>query len=204
MALKDFYSENSSEVGGYDETGKFVNYDELVNGVQSGHTKESWHGSDAALHINNMISCKSYAASMASVALDICSHAFQELKKMLLTVEANGGAAVNIGSLKTTSFGESLKNGPEVVDTGGLYIDVEKASEALSLLKETYNDFFEFFERYSRQHGFIMEIWQSGGNHEFHNKTFQDFESQLGDIKEVFLDAIDSLGQAISNWSQTA
>lgn len=240
MAIKDFYTENSEELG----------YNDLVNGMQPGHSisegpgfdarvavvkitdiheavsrinelndtallgadvtkklyqvintlKEAWKGTDATVHINNMIVWKSATASMSSVALEITSQAYQEIRKILLTIEANGGGAPQIGSFKTTSFGDSLKNGDDVVSTGEVFIDVVKAREALSTLRQVQSEFFEFYDRYSKQHNFMMEIWVSGGARDYHEDCFRQFKEQVELMRTEFEEAILTLDKAITNW----
>ncbi|MCI8575160.1 MAG: hypothetical protein HFI09_01690 [Bacilli bacterium] len=162
--------------------------------------KECWKGSDAVVHIHNMIAQKSCVAAMSSVASDIAYHVHEEIETIQRKIEANGGNSVSIGAFAGISFGNSLKDNEEAVDTGEVYVDTGMAREQLSNLRSIKEDFFDFYEKYSKVHAYIMEIWVAGGARDYHEDSFNQFRQQIELMRSEFDDAIQALSKAISNW----
>jgi hypothetical protein len=162
--------------------------------------KECWRGSDAVVHINNMIAQKSFVAGMSSVASDIARQAHEQIETIQRKIEANGGNPVSIGAFSSISFGDSLKNSEDVVDTGETYVDTNRAREQLVKYRNVKEDFFSFYDRYAKVHGYIMEIWESGGAREYHEDCFQQFKEQIELMRTEFDQAIEALSKAIANW----
>lgn len=162
--------------------------------------KEAWKGSDAVVHIHNMIAWKSMTGSLGSMALSITEQMHMEMMRMNEKQIANGGKEVYTGSITSTPMTDYLKDSEDPVDNGEVFVDTEAARVQLQNLKEAQSMFFDFFDKYSRIHSFIAEIWQEGGGRDALEDAYQQFVSQIDMMREEWPQAISALEQAIQNW----
>lgn len=162
--------------------------------------KDAWKGSDAAVHINNIMGIKSWLANLAVSSLEVSTQAHRELHRMNEKQIANGGKDIGIPSITYTSFGDSLKNNELAVDTGEVFVDTEMARELSKKLKETYELYNEFVNQYFQVVSFMFEIWQSGGYRDDIEKNTNSLKERNGEFKQAFEAAIQALDQAIANW----
>lgn len=162
--------------------------------------KEAWKGSDAVVHIHNMIAWKSMTGSLGSMALSITEQMHMEMMRMNEKQIANGGKEVYTGSITTTPMTDYLKDSEDPVDNGEVFVDTVAARVQLQNLKEAQSMFFDFFDKYSRIHSFIAEIWQEGGGRDALEDAYQQFVSQIDMMREEWPQAISALEQAIQNW----
>ena len=164
--------------------------------------KEAWKGSDAVVHIHNMIAWKSMTASLGSMALIISEEMHMEMQRMNEKQVANGGKEIYTGYIATTPMTDYLKDSDDPVDNGEVYVDTWNARVQLSNLKLAQGMFFVFFDKYSKLHSYIAEVWQEGGGRDALEDAYQQFVSQIDMMREEFPQAIQALEQAIQNWEQ--
>lgn len=183
---------NQTALLGIDVT-KILN--EVIEGL-----KEAWKGSDAVVHIHNMIAWKSMTGSLGSMALSITGQMHREMIRMNEKQVRNGGKEVYTGSITTPLVTDYLKDSDDPIDNGEVFVNTNAARVQLQNLKNAQSSFFDFFEKYSKIHTYIAEIWQSGGGREALEDAYQQFASQIDLMREEFPQAIQALEQAIQNW----
>ena len=172
-----------------------MNFDKVIEGL-----KEAWQGSDAVVHINNLIGVKKWCAMIASTAEEIASAAWQEMQRMNEKQIANGGKDANLGSISTASFGDHLKNNAEAIDSGNVFVDTDRAREYYQTLLQTKEMFADFSQKYMNQNGYVMEIWQSGGSRDWIESNVEKFRTHMDEFSQVIEKAASALNQAIINW----
>lgn len=174
-----------------------LNFDKVIEGL-----KEAWQGSDAVVHINNLIDVKSWCAMIASTAQEIASASWQEMQRMNEKQVANGGKDANLGSISNASFGEHLKKNAEAVDNGSVFVDTDRAREYYQTLIQTKEMFADFSQKYMNQNGYVMEIWQSGGARDWIEENVEKFRSRMDEFSQTIEKTAAALNQAIVNWEQ--
>lgn len=162
--------------------------------------KEAWQGSDAVVHINNLVAVKGWCAMIASTADEIASAAWQEMQRMNEKQIANGGKDANLGSISTASFGDHLKNNADAVDSGNVFVDTDRAREYYQTLLQTKEMFADFSQKYMNQNAYVMEIWQSGGSRAWIEENVEKFRTHMDEFSQAIEKAASALNQAIINW----
>lgn len=162
--------------------------------------KSAWQGSDAVVHINNLMIIKDWCAALSSTALEISTASHAEIHRMIDKQRANGGSPMEMPAIVYTSFEDYLKLNERAVDNGNVFVDTEAARVELSALKEARDSFSQFVEKYFQINGFMLEVWQSGGARAHIESEIEKFKSGVERYKEQFSQAISALEQAIQNW----
>lgn len=162
--------------------------------------KEAWQGSDAVVHINNLMTIKDWCAALSSTALEVSTAAHAEIHRMIDKQRANGGNPMEMPPIVYTSFADYLKMNERAVDNGNVFVDTTAARVELSSLKDARELFSQFVDKYFQIYGFMLDIWQSGGARSHIEDEVNRFKSQLDTFRQDFDQAISSLEQAIQNW----
>ena len=172
--------------------------------IQLGKTveklKEAWQGSDAVVHINNLMEIKDWCAALSSTALEVSTAAHAEIHRMIDKQRANGGNPMEMPSIVYTSYADYLKMNERAVDNGNVFVDTTAARVESSSLKQSKELFAQFVDKYFQVYGYMIDIWQSGGARNHIEDEVNKFKANLERYQQQFATAISSLDQAIANW----
>lgn len=173
----------------------------LINNLGSdiNNLKAHWKGSDATVHINNLI--KVYDAMIAIVtdAKGVTSAAGNAIIAMQEVRRSNGGAG-NVGSVLPNNAPDAgaIAN---VEETMEYYCDPAARSD-YNLLVQICSDFVTFRNQFQSQKDELLSNWTAGANIEQAKQNFNEFEGNADTYNKYLTGARDNLEIAVNNLSQ--
>ena len=168
-------------------------------GTNITNLKAHWIGSDATVHINNLISVYNALVGLVTDAKAISSAAGNAIVAMQTVRRDNGGAG-SVGAALDGSAPESevfAKN----EDTTEYKCDPLAAND-LTLLEQICTDFSTFKSNFSTDKDELMNNWLAGANREGAVKCFEEFMTNAEEYSKKLTGAKDNLAIAVSNLSQ--
>lgn len=170
----------------------------LINnlGTDINNLKVHWKGSDATIHINNLI--KVYDALIAVVgdAKSLTSAAGSAMSAIQEVRRANGGSGV-VGALLPNNAPDSAPIG-NVDETTEYYCDPAARADYTQLV-QVCTDFVNFRNQFSSQKDTLMSNWTAGANREEAVSAFYNFESNADTYNTYLTGARDNLEIAVNN-----
>ena len=162
--------------------------------------KAHWIGSDATLHINNLIKVYDALCALVTDVTTVAHNVSIPIVKAKEIREANGGAASD-GTVIPVYDG-SFEKISEVLTTEEYYVDPTAAPGDYRDLVGLSNDFNTFADKFAYYETELMENWTSGNDRATAESSFTEFNGYVVKYKEYLSDAKDNLKTATSNLSQ--
>ena len=165
-------------------------------GTDITNLKANWKGSDAAVHINNLI--KVYEAMVAIVtdAKATTAQAGAAISAIQNVRRANGGSG-NVGAALPANAPESMAiQAPE--ETTEYYCS-PSAKTDYSQLVDICTNFVNFRNKFQDQKDALLANWTAGANRENAVKTFDEFTNNTETYNKYLTSARDNLEIAVNN-----
>ena len=169
-------------------------------GVIIGKLKSDWKGSDATLHINNLIDVYTGVATIVENVHVVAHNASKPIVDAQTIRNSNGGSG-EVGVVFPTSE-DSIVSIEKLGDTAEYYVDPTAAPQDLSVLqtlKETFDSFCTEFTSFKDE---LLNNWTGGADRDRVVSDFEQFEADAANYKKYFSEAEQTLSIAISNLKQ--
>lgn len=173
----------------------------LINDLQNNINalKLHWKGSDATLHINNLIKVHKALVALITDAKLVTSDAADKIIAIQEVRKSNGGVG-NVGSPLSKSAPSSVVL-PEVSDTAETYVVPEAKNDHMDL-SNICNKYNSFIQEFTAKKDELFGNWLAGANIERAKTNFNEFLTNSTTYNGYLNSAKDNLGIAVSNMSQ--
>lgn len=165
-------------------------------GTDITNLKNNWKGSDATVHINNLIKVYNAMVDIVTTAKTITAKAGANIIELQRVVSSNGGG-LNVGAALNAAAPESIAIQP-VEETTEYYCSPSAKSDYAQLV-EICTNFVNFKTQFSDLKKELMANWISGLNKEDAVAAFDYFDSMTDDYNNYLTSARDNLEIAINN-----
>ncbi len=174
----------------------------LVNNLKSliGRLKNDWKGSDATLHINNLIDIYTGVATIVDNVHVVAHNASLSIVQAQEIRNSNGGGG-NVGVVIATGAGD-IETIETVPPTTEFFCDPTKAPADLTTMTAEKGAFDRFCTEFSRLKEDLLSNWTSGSNRDKAVSDFEQFEADSAKYKNSFGEAEGNLSTAVSNLKQ--
>lgn len=174
---------------------------ELMNNLESNISdlKIHWLGSDAKVHINNLIQVYEALANIVSEGIQSTSSAASRITAMQRIRSANGGMGMVGEELSKTT--PSVQSIPKVEDTNEYNIDPAITSD-YQKFSQIHRDYNSFIERFIETKTALMNNWTEGANRGETERLFNQFQENSDTYEKYISEAEQNLSMAVSNISQ--
>lgn len=173
----------------------------LINSLATNVTnlKVHWKGSDATVHINNLIKVYNALVALVTDAKGVTAAAGNAIIAIQEVRRSNGGPG-NVGSTLPGNApdAQSLPNAEETVE---YYCDPSTGSD-YTQLEQICTDYTTFVTNFRSQKDALMSNWTAGANREQAVNNFNEFESNSETYNKYLVDARENLSIAVSNLKQ--
>lgn len=169
----------------------------LGNDINS--LKAHWVGSDATLHINNLIKVYNALVAIVTDAKGVTASAGNAIIAIQEVRRSNGGSG-NVGSMLPSNAPESMTLQPNEETTE--YRCDPSAKSDYTQLVQICSDFVNFRNQFQSQKDALLSNWTAGANREQAVKNFDEFASNTETYNKYLTEARDNLEIAVSNLSQ--
>lgn len=173
----------------------------LINNLSTdiNNLKAHWKGTDATVHINNLIKVYDALVALVTDAKVITCNSGSAISTIQEVRRSNGGSG-NIG-------GPLDGNAPDVtslpiVESTSEYFCDPSARTDYTLLEQICSDYSSFINNFRSQKDALMSNWTAGANRENAVKVFDEFDSNSETYNKYLTDAKENLEIAVSNLSQ--
>lgn len=170
----------------------------LASNIKS--LKEHWKGTDATLHINNLIAVYNGLAVIVSDVTAVAHNVSIPIVNAQTIRKSNGGSG-DVGEVISLYDG-FVENIALLESTTEYYVDPAGAPNdfaTLSDICERFNSFYTTFQAYKAD---LMGNWIAGSDRGKAENDFEQFETNATTYTKSLTEAKDNLGTAISNLSQ--
>ena len=157
-----------------------------------------WHGSDATMHINNLVGINNTLIQFFDETLSVMADVTKCIVDIQQVRKSNGGGG-EVGELMIKNF--SYTNLNTIEGTSEFQYNAELVNDH-SDLTDMCTSFEKFIENFGTQSGELMENWTAGHHHDEVKQSFDEFLSLSENVKKVLSDAKEQLGTASSNLQQ--
>ena len=161
--------------------------------------KVHWIGSDATVHINNLIQVHDALVALISDAKSTTSDAGNKIIAIQEVRSANGGGG-SIGS-PLSSAAPNSSSIAQCESTEEYYVD-PSASSDYTMLQEECTSFTTFISDFKAKKEALLQNWTAGANREQAVANFNEFEGNAETYNKYLTEARDNLGIAVSNLNQ--
>lgn len=174
----------------------------LLENLQSNiaNLKRHWKGSDATLHINNLISLYEALGSLAKSSANITAEAGNAIVA-LQEVRRSNGAACMVGE-RLSAAGIEVGAIAKCEETTEYYCEPGSTTTDYNQLDQISNDFKTFKSNFITDKESLMSNWLEGMNRAGALKCFDDFITNSETYSKYITDALTNLNTAISNISK--
>ena len=161
--------------------------------------KAHWIGSDATVHINNLIKVYNGVVTVVTDAKIVSSNAGSAIIAIQEVRRSNGGSA-NVGTILPKNAPDSItfQNNENTME----YKCDPAAKTDYQQLETVCTDFETFKTKFESIKNDLMSNWTAGANREGAVKVFEDFATNTETYKAYLTSARDDLQIAVSNLSQ--
>ena len=174
----------------------------IVNGLKSLITslKTHWIGNDATLHINNLINIYDGVAKIVDNVHIIAHNTSGPIVNAQTIRNSNGGTGeVGIVFQVAESENETLET---LGNTTEYYVDPTGAPQDLTQLQTMKEQFDVFCTEFTTRKEELLSNWTSGLDRDKAVSDFEQFETDAANYKKYFLEAEQTLSNAVSNLKQ--
>ncbi len=161
--------------------------------------KAHWKGSDATVHINNLIKVYDALISLATDAKGVTSVAANKIIAMQQVRQSNGGAGM-VGNPLPSSAPNAGGIGP-VEETSEYYCD-PSAKGDYDQLVQICTDYNAFRNNFQTKKDELLSNWTAGADRGNAVNAFNEFEQNAETYNTYLTNAKENLGIAVSNLSQ--
>lgn len=161
--------------------------------------KAHWIGSDATIHINNLITVRDALGALLADAKDVTSTAGDSIIAVQKVIRANGGFG-EVGIELNRAIKEVLSIA-QATETAEFNVD-PVAAEDYNKLVEECSEFDSFVTNFESKKDELMSNWTAGANLEDAKTKFKKFSENSETYKKYMNDAKENLGIAVSNISK--
>ncbi len=172
---------------------------ELISALENnvGGLKTNWKGSDATVHINNLIKVHDALVALVTDAKTLTGDAADLIIRIQQVRKSNGGSPV---------VGEALSKGapasqalPLVEDTGEFFVKPEAAGLASDLadICVKFNNFTTNFG--NTKDSLFNEEWHAGGGRDNIKRCFEEFATHAEEYNGYLNNAKTNLETAVAN-----
>lgn len=173
----------------------------LINNLSTDITnlKAHWKGTDATVHINNLIKVYDALVSLVTDAKGVTASAGARISAIQEVRRANGGSG-NVGGVLDSSAPDASSM-QTVEETSEYYCDPSARTD-YSLLETICTDYSSFISKFTSQKDALLSNWTAGADRENAVKIFDEFSSNSETYNKYLTSAKENLGTAVSNLSQ--
>ena len=173
----------------------------LLNNLYTNITnlKLHWIGSDATLHINNLITVYEALGALLTDAKKITADVGNRMIAIQRVRNANGGGG-KVGD-ELSDEAPSSQVIAKCAETTEYNVDL-KASEDYSLLVDECEQFSDFVNNFDKEKEALFDNWVAGVNRDSAVSNFEKFKSNSETYNKYLLDAKNNLDIAIQNFSK--
>lgn len=168
-------------------------------GTDINNLKAHWKGTDATVHINNLIKVYDALVALVTDAKGVTATAGAAISAIQDVRRANGGSG-NVGGPLDYNAPDSSSLG--VVEATNEYYCDPSARADYSLLEQICNDYSNFINKFRSQKDSLMSNWTAGANRENAVKVFDEFDTNSETYNKYLTSAKENLSIAVNNISQ--
>jgi len=172
-------------------------YDQLNANILN--LKQDWIGSDATLHVNNLIKVYNALGLLLADAIGTSASAADKIIAMQKVRHANGSSGM-VGSELSKEQPHTMAIGE--AETTDRYYCSPMASVDLSQLEGICDDYRNFVNDFISVVDDLMANWTMGANREGAKASFDEFAQNTVTYEKFLADARENLSTAVSNLSQ--
>ena len=170
----------------------------LINALENnvGSLKINWKGSDATIHINNLIKVHDALVALVTDAKALTSDAADKVRAIQEVRKSNGGSPVVGEELsKNAPASQAL---PLVEDTGEFFVKPEAAGLAADLA-DICTKYETFISEFEGKKDTLFSNWTAGANIERAKENFEEFLTYSDQYKTYLVGAKTNLETAVAN-----
>lgn len=170
----------------------------LTSNIKS--LKSHWKGSDATLHINNLINVREALVAIVSDVSAVAHNVSMPIVQAQTIRNSNGGGG-EVGEI-ISLYNGVLEKIETLSDTTEYFVDPVNAPldhQQLSSICDQFNSFYTSFQSIKED---LMNNWISGSDRGQAVSDFEQFEANATTYSKNLTEARDNLGIATSNLAQ--
>ena len=157
-----------------------------------------WKGTDATLHINQLVSVYDGVDTFVTETGNDMSFATEKIIEVQEVRRANGASGRVGDPLSKVERSET----PAKVDDTSEYYCMPEASNELKLLIQICEQFDTFTDRIRTSSNEMLQNWTSGNERDKVVRNFSKFEEDSVEYKRLITESKDALEKAIANMSR--
>ncbi len=159
--------------------------------------KNNWVGSDATVHINNLISLHETLYDVCKYSVEVSAAAVTSIYNTQGAIEANGG---NARTCKMPQF-ETIEGVREIARATATeaYKPKDGANEDYNSLGEVKQRFLQFVDEYNSKYNVLTSNWRDGGGIETLREVHSKLNNNFNQFQEFIESALKNLRTALDN-----
>jgi len=192
---------------GYDQCVALYNYltqnganfaREVANNIDN--LTEHWTGTDATLHINNLIDFYNNIVKFIKTSVEVMADTTEKVVQVQETRESNGAQEASVG----TNMSKEIDLAGDKADIPGTekYACVPEARQDYEKLVLITENFKEFTDTIFSDSNELFANWIAGNGREGAVNQFEEFRTGSSKYYNVLTEAKEALGTATSNLEQ--